>query len=100
MAVALLAVVIIAASMWLIARSARNLKTALMGVGVIMVTEAVVFGGVLLSFPHAHWSTHVLALDGAISALVATPIALISGFIAVQIASRRFRDQQITEVSR
>jgi len=99
MAIALLFLVFVAAFVLSVARSTRKLKTALIGISVMVVTEFIALAIITLSSAHAGRSIHALSWDVGFGGVLALPAAVVSGSIAALIASRKSRKQVATEVS-
>jgi hypothetical protein len=99
MAIALIFLVFFAAFVWSIARSAGKLKTALIGIGVMIATELTALASITLSSARADRSMHALAWDVGFGGVLALPAAVLSGSVAALIVSRKSRKQLATEGS-
>ena len=100
MAGVLLVLAFVATFIYAVTRSARKLRTVLIGLGVMTGTELIVIAIMSLISVHAGDWRRSLALSVGFGGVLAVPISSLAGTIAALIASGKNGKLLTTEVSR
>ena len=94
----LLVLLFVATFLYAVTRTARKVRTLMIGLGVMMGTELIAVTAALLISVHAGSSRHGLAFGTGFVGVLALPVAFLAGTVASLIVSGKNRKTLTTEV--